>query len=74
MKDDTVMKEYLEKIEELLPCPFCGSKANLGDSREGFWVNCLKGGCIVLPSDDDIFFTSKETAIEHWNTRHQEKP
>lgn len=70
----------INKIE-LLPCPFCGGKAELIDSNNcdlyyfvPYYVRC-KNLCYedfeedknILPLTDD--YSTKEEAIEAWNNR-----
>ena len=52
---------------KLLPCPFCGSKAELWQAVEGrpAWIACM-GRCAVLITKQH---TTTEAAIETWNTR-----
>ena len=53
---------------KLLPCPFCGDKAELfEDEPRQFYVGCTNPDCKVeafLP-----FSKTREIAIEHWNVR-----
>lgn len=54
--------------EELKPCPFCGGEAELY-GISSFWnVKCLKG-CCFRPATEGNSYTSKEIAIDNWNTR-----
>ena len=71
------------EIKQLLPCPFCGGKAELhyeaaydddyGSMPDCWWVGCSNGmpgthGCNVLVQTG--LFLSKEKAIDTWNTRN----
>ncbi len=55
----------------LLPCPFCGSPANIREKPEGFVVECTKRhswtGCPVNMRTHHCI--SVETAADLWNTR-----
>lgn len=63
-------------IQELKPCPFCGSKAELQNEdymseevhRKRFIVICKNENCRVSVSG----FNTREHAINYWNTRKQE--
>ena len=54
-------------MDELKPCPFCGTQAVIGTSRRNhvsvYWVYCLK----CRARSDQWFF--KEKATEMWNRR-----
>ena len=60
-----------DETTELMPCPFCGSEAqmtlrNIGDSGEDFWsVECFNPEC---GCDFCLYYTEAE-AIAAWNTR-----
>lgn len=52
--------------QELKPCPFCGSTAELrddGDEYYPYWVNCNE--CVGCTGE----CPTKELAIKAWNTR-----
>jgi len=62
---------------ELLPCPFCGGEATLGDyfqeasdlgNDESWWLAQCDHCGIALPNTDS---PTKEEAIKAWNTRHE---
>ena len=59
----------------LLPCPFCGGKAECYQDEDGYWqVNC-KSGWLGLtqkcPGDSCIGYSydTEAEAVEAWNTR-----
>ena len=58
---------------ELLPCPFCGGKAHIAEcvgyrGDVSYTVNCdAIHDCIA--SDSGFWYSSREAAIEAWNTR-----
>ena len=56
---------------ELLPCPFCGGKAEINGSGAMFYTVECETGCVYLPSAGR--FTSKYNAIKCWNTRALQK-
>ena len=61
-------KEKIESIIELLPCPFCGSKAYTGIGHfDLYWTI----GCTKCPCDFQRRFETKEIAIEFWNSRKE---
>jgi len=58
-----------EQTEGLLPCPFCGTKAEYeeteyGENYETRWRVCCDEGHAI-----DHCYTSKKEAMEDWNTR-----
>lgn len=57
-------------MEELKPCPFCGGEAELWASEDGIYgVWCSNPDCYMDVDTRDR--TSKEAAIEAWNTRYE---
>jgi Lar family restriction alleviation protein len=71
------MKKQLP--ETLLPCPFCGGEAVVGEGLSGgslgnahyYFVNCTE--CLSSNSmGADAQVWSREYAIEHWNMRISE--
>ena len=64
------------RTTELLPCPFCGGEAHIAENVGyrgdiAYTVNCNDvHGCIA--SDSGFWYSSREAAIEAWNTRHVE--
>ncbi len=56
-------RQAAEAKNGLLPCPFCGGGAELGDGRFHDWkVNCEKCWAEITHVDHD-------TVIKLWNTR-----
>lgn len=51
--------------EELKPCPFCGSFAQLVSEGKWHWVQCSNPNCYTIPWLD----LGISGAIEVWNTR-----
>lgn len=53
----------------LLPCPFCGGKAEMNNSTNTFSVQCAESDdiCPGRPATQDFFI--EVTAIVAWNTR-----
>jgi hypothetical protein len=52
---------------ELKKCPFCGSEAGIDEDDNTllrYRVSCFKG-C----GDGDLWFKTKEEAVDHWNHR-----
>jgi hypothetical protein len=65
---------------ELLPCPFCGCKADMIRENGEYWVRCQGFSCFgcvfarignrpFLYGYGDVGFRYKEDAIRRWNTR-----
>lgn len=56
-------------MEELKPCPFCGSEADIKCEGKNAWsVECMNEHCgVFLPTDS--WYISRENAIKAWNTR-----
>ena len=54
-------------MNELKPCPFCGSEAILRvDSGYLFYIQCMNLACTAR---DTRWFKSEEEAIKAWNSR-----
>ncbi len=65
-----------DTINDLLPCPFCGSKAMImqlptGSKAQGLYsVGCIEDSmCMGHISHISMRFVSKRTATSTWNTR-----
>lgn len=58
----------MEEIE-LLPCPFCGSKAEFIEHSSGvtYDVCCAQSGCYLEEGAD--WYLDKAEAVAMWNTR-----
>lgn len=73
----------MNKIPELLPCPFCGGKADIhkgycahfNGGQDYFYPSCKNGKCpgATVPDDEfgynTIMAETKEEARKIWNTR-----
>ena len=57
-------------MEQLKPCPFCGSKARVNIFGNEYQISCDNCCCDVLPNTW-LYFTEEEV-IEAWNTRRGE--
>ncbi len=53
------------KRMKLKPCPFCGGKAKLTDSKNDAYVTC--NNCKVMTN----YYKTGKQAIKAWNTRHE---
>lgn len=53
-----------EVANELLPCPFCGGKAEIDRYTIKPYVSCTRCGCSMPDRHQTV-----EQAIEAWNTR-----
>lgn len=53
-------------MEELKPCPFCGSKAELYGECDMVWVRCSNDNC---RAELITRFDEPEDAIKEWNQR-----
>lgn len=68
---------FKHEITQILPCPFCGGKAELhhedayeddfGDMPEHWWVGCQNKRCKMTVQTG--LFLAKDNAIKAWNTR-----
>lgn len=66
--------------KEILPCPFCGEKANTFHipkddpdfkwNYPGMWViGCNTGMCMGNINNVGMIFSEEKDAVEMWNTR-----
>ena len=61
-------EDWKVEMVELLPCPFCGGKATMGNSGSTVWfIECYGADCKIKP--DTPVFRSPSLAIEAWNGR-----
>ena len=62
-----------ERIEELKPCPFCGSKAHLNqDLHFGFFVQCWKCAAYIFPNmrrEYESCAERQDAVVAAWNRR-----
>ena len=59
----------MSEMDKLKACPFCGSIAMVWESEPNrFYVECSHS-CVIIPSNQDEWFTSEQNAINRWNTR-----
>lgn len=59
-------------MENLKPCPWCGSMPEIIDDGDGYYYYaCLNLSCPFGPSGK--VYATKEEATEAWNTRHRKK-
>lgn len=56
-------------MQDLLPCPFCGGKAEINHWRGEWWVSCENDNCPVMA--ETLEGTSETEVIAAWNTRHE---
>lgn len=56
----------MPKAIELLPCPFCGAKADLYGECDMVWVRCSNEFC---RAQRICKFDEPEDAAENWNMR-----
>lgn len=50
--------------EKLLPCPFCGSEAEIAGK---YAIRCKNSNCII--GSVAMMYRTKKLAIEEWNKR-----
>jgi Lar family restriction alleviation protein len=66
----TDLRDSLAQVQELKPCPFCGSSAvQVGrpfTHRFNVYCNQAEGGC----GAEAALCTTREAATTAWNTRH----
>jgi len=56
---------------EILPCPFCGGKAiaeDRSDLHSAWLIGCDRCDCVM-----DVYYRTKEEAVEAWNRRAKDK-
>jgi len=61
--------QEIEMAEELLPCPFCGTSAEVGSRNDNYFKIICHNRCIQMPRLPNVGFKSKGEAIKTWNTR-----
>ena len=62
----------MSDFEELLSCPFCGGRLFVCEVRPANWKVFCENDCFSMPSRFDVFFTSREQAIEKANKRYSD--
>lgn len=66
-------------MAELLPCPFCGGKAEVEQIPSATWdkfvAHCKSSKCIAfyIGYCDEGIYDTRTKAIEAWNTRTPQK-
>lgn len=65
-----MMKKNDDQQEELLPCPFCGSKAIYEQDGDFHIVKCSAYGQSMICPTPDLLLYSKEQVIKFWNRRN----
>lgn len=62
------MSEYVERLTDVKPCPFCGGgEMWLTEFRPRMWFIVTCSGCVA-----EIGGRCREQAIEKWNRRADE--
>ncbi|HUS49699.1 MAG TPA: Lar family restriction alleviation protein [Candidatus Paceibacterota bacterium] len=70
-----ISKNKLKKINELKPCPFCGSKKvavdqlDINNDFSDWHCCCLEDGCHGNIYMLDSGFGNKKAAVDAWNMR-----
>jgi len=63
------------KTLKLLPCPFYGSEIEMGWRSNSYFKLMCPNKCIQMPRLPNVGFTSRDAAIQAWNTRlYEVKP
>lgn len=63
----------METSPSPLPCPFCGSHAEMIDNGyDTYWVMCMNEECSVAMGEVGV--ESPAQAIAKWNRRSQSAP
>lgn len=67
LEEELITKnESMSQVEELKPCPFCGSPAELTGECDMVWAKCTNYDCQAERINK---FDEPEDAIEDWNKR-----
>jgi hypothetical protein len=61
-----ILCEGVSNLDELKPCPFCGSKAKLVGECDMVWARCSNHDC---QAERITRFDEPEDAIGEWNNR-----
>lgn len=59
-------------MSELLPCPFCGSEAEVICNDIGVFIGCFHEDCPIGPATSTYAdgYSTEAEAIKAWNTRY----
>lgn len=59
----------MNAIERLLPCPFCGGKAEMSNLLDCHGEQVFYVRCHICHAKRESLMYFKEEAIEYWNER-----
>ena len=64
------MMSFIDMMNEIKPCPFCGSKAYTNHSSKGWAIECSGEECGACQE----YFKQKDDVIKAWNSRIDLQP